>query len=541
MKYFSKNHYFFNVKILKILTILYVFPLYSNVAFSECIVSNVEAESREPITFFPFERKDPQTGRIFLPEDIVQTITDGEDEIKITAKKYFDELDKIERELNRKGYSIKTGGSQTLGELKTCAEKLEKQSEKIAKMIRDRYLDAIVKDQDIKAALLKWKDDYTKQLPTYEELFTYVSDHEDYNLNMPEVPLFTATRPKVQRKPLEIKKEKSWPWEGGDKNQLWVKVNPYMKFSSNKAEAEAVGSLDIDAALFGVWEGSLVKASVVGSSPGSNAMKLDYSYEVIGLVKDSDTITGNDSLSRKYQEDKSFVKKYTYPFQIGPIPMIAEVGTKGSAGFSWGYELYPLQVGASAGAYAGVLAYGQLAVGIAQISAGIGGSVDLIKLQLSLKGTGALTFNEEPQVDFELTGTADATFLSGSIYAFAEVDYLFGTKTFDKSLFQWDGFKKSGNIFDFKASYNRHGIIAEGDITPEDVIENSHINRIANLEKMEEKVVQDSFTTAEAVIAGLKKFENQNIDSRSTLLLYQNDTLRDQIDDFNQELSEWVR
>src|SRR5205807_545789 len=63
----------------------------------------IKVNKREPIPFVPFEMRDPITGAEITPETLIK-LPNGKE---ATAKEYFEELNKLEKQLNEIGYSLR--------------------------------------------------------------------------------------------------------------------------------------------------------------------------------------------------------------------------------------------------------------------------------------------------------------------------------------------------------------------------------------------------------------------------------------------------
>ena len=238
----------------------------------ECGGSDIFENRKEPIPFQQIPMVDPATGDEYHPNDMIE-VKVGDETKTFRAADYFKELNKIERDLNRWGYSVKGDGDVTLSGWTQCEDKWKAQAEKITKTIRKELTKYLLEDQDWDALWDKVKDEYDKNIPDYDEMYR-AAESGEYEANLPPVPVFTATKPTLERAVVDFDKKKTWSWNGGDKSKLYAKIDTIAQFGATKAEAHAIADLNIESAIAGEWEGNLLNVKVEGKSPGTGPLEL---------------------------------------------------------------------------------------------------------------------------------------------------------------------------------------------------------------------------------------------------------------------------
>ncbi len=489
-------------------------------AFSDnvdCGPDNI-IEHRKPLIHFePFPMKDPETGKEYHPNDLVDVPDENGDIKKVKASNYFGRLNSIEEQLNTWGYSLRTDGVDNISSLNYCAKRLESQVKVINEYVRDQEMKFLKNPEEWKNDWEKAWEEYKKDIPSWEDLYRYAED-DDYDVYMPEVPVFHADRPVFERKPVEFTKEKTYTLYKGSNKTFAVGIYPYYKIGATKVEAKGEAGVNVEGAILGAWKGSVANIAIKAQSPGTGPLTLDLVASVIDGRK-----TWNKPLVKtgalRYDDNvkASIAKSVSYRFAIGPIPCKGEVGLRGEAGFQWGIELYPLQVGAYTGPWAAADAYAQVGADIFVAGVGAGGRLLLASYQLTLQGTGTFEWVDEPLIKLNMALVSDLELLSGEIYGYAYVYYPIlwppfkKKKTWRHTFFDWKGYKKKGSLFDYSATVSRNGLVAEGDLSPEDVLEMNHINREAYVEELEEKALVHTHDIMASVVEDIASDANRKI------------------------------
>jgi uncharacterized protein YchJ len=94
---------------------------------------------------------------------------------------------------------------------------------------------------------------------------------------------------------------------------------------------------------------------------------------------------------------------------------------------------------------------------------------------------------EEPRISIDLSATNKVQALSGRFSVYAYVNYLIDTWRGDYELWSWKGIEKTWPLFHFNYVWTPTGARAEGDVTPEDVMEVEAQTAALRLAELENK------------------------------------------------------
>lgn len=489
-------------------------------AADDCGQDGIITEMKEPILFQKFEMIDPETEKTYHPDDIIEVPEDGGGIKRIKASAYFERLNQIEQELNAWGYTLRGDFPQELSKLHVCAEALRRQAgnlgTKMPTGIPKSPEELKKQAEDWLALVDKTYEEYKKNVPTLEELYA-LADDETYDVYMPEVPVYSAPIPTIKPRPIDFKKEKTVRLTGGSSGTFQADLFGYYELGANRLEAAGKAGLRLDGAMVGLYSGELGQAEISARSPGSGNLKIHAFGSVVGKKVFEKTLADGGSLTWGDQFNEGVVYSVNYRFSIGPIPMKAEVGVRGSLGFQWGLTLVPLEVLAQAGPYAAIDGYAQVGADVGIGGAGVGGVLRVASFSLNLNGRGAFEWEEEPLVSLTVAATAEIELLAGELYAYAYY-YIpkFGPPWKKRvenrfTFFSWPGMRQQGTLFDYKAIYSRNGLVATGQLSAEDVAEKEYVNRTVRLEAVEKEAGTSLHDVAKAVSEGLNEEATQGI------------------------------
>jgi|GEM_PF-5029564 len=464
---------------------------------------DIQVNKKPPIPFVPIPMKNPQTGEPYLPNEEIE-IRPGE---KMLAGDFFNQINDLEYDLNQWGYSLRDTDVATLAELKACIELLSQQRDLILEDIRANGISEWSPEERLKRVEAAWKR-YQDQLPSWDELYAKAND-ASVKVYLPEVPPFSAPVPQIKRAELKpVFKERTWSFDVGQKSKFWVNAQASLSLRASKVDAVGDARGAVNAALMGKWEGEVLSARAHAEAPATDDGKLQLEVRGLGKVLWSK----NWELPGIHYEDKlEWPLDYSvdYRFAIGPVPMRARVGFRATAGAKYGYDVLPLQVGAHAVPFAAADAYAQVGVDIGIAGGGVGGQLILIQDYVTLQGAARVEFDDEPSLIVELIGTNSMTALSGRLYAYAYINYLFGKWEGQWDFFKWEGFRKDGNLFNFKWVWTPSGVTATGDLKAEDIMEIKQTEAELRLLEIENnsqaqlwntmKAISDDANSAEAV------------------------------------------
>lgn len=455
--------------------------------------SDLKQFPKPPLTFVPFDRTNPDT---HAPYTATETITiSGK---ALPALEALDALDALERQLTAFGYTLRDLQGATLSELGKCYDLLASQVTIVDKILSDKA--GPLHPSSIADKIRAKLDLAETKIPNWDALYDQIKD-PNRDVFLPKVPNFTAPTPTPKRTELKpLKKERSWAWDMGDKGNLWVQLLASFRIDGSKTEAKATAKGTANAALFGTWEGEVLGADAVSTVNGGagNVASLNVSVRAVGKTVYTKSWAKK---TIKEEDDKRFDtrKEVSYRFSIGPIPCKATIGFVGAAGIKYGYEVVPIALSVFVVPYVDTKAYAQVGVDFVILSGGVGGEVTLLNDTLTLQGSFAVSFEDEPSLVLELTGKNSVNCLSGRLYAYAKIDLWLFSKSYDHTLFDWTGYKKEADLFKFRTTWGPNGVTAEGDLTAEDVMEVTADNeerRLVDLENLSQQRAFEVFDAA---------------------------------------------
>ena len=515
-----------------------------------CSGGNIVENRLPAITFKPFSRINPDTELPYDTNDTITVIGDDDKPKEVNALNYLDKLDDTEASLNAWGYSLRENGTPTLSEMNSCAEGLKEQSAIIDKQIREEDPENLLDPETWEDKWDKIKSAYEQNTPSWDDLYA-MADNEEYEVYLPKVPQYTAPTVTFEPKPIEFTKEKTHTFYTGSMKGFSVGIFPYYKFGATKVEALAEAGVKVDSSLAGQWSGNVATVKVHGRSPGSGPLKVDFTASALdGRITWNKPLVEYGSLRYEDSIKDGITKSVKYRFSVGPIPMSAELGMTGEVGYRWGFELYALQIGAWTGPWASLDAWAQVGVDIWIGGAGVGGQLNIAHYSLTLQGSGQFEWEEDPQIRFNIAALSDLDLLSGNLYAFAWVKYPSPTwknpfrmkkKEWRHTFFNWSGYINKGTLFDYSATYNRHGLFAKGDLSIDDITEVNNIKREVAIANAEKDTAQEAFYTAEAVYALLNQADVKNIPLSATEIKNASQSVNQSIDDYWNIMSEWIQ
>jgi len=458
--------------------------------------SDLKVHPKVPLTFVAFSRMNPQTGAPYGPNDTMTVSGTA-----MPALQALDELDALERQLTALGYTLRDTDEKTLAELGKCPELLASQVAIVDQILHDP---ASPLSPGSIADKVRLKLELAETLiPNWDALYAQIKD-PDRDVYLPPVPTFTAPTPRPKRTELKpLQKERSWAWEMGEKNSLWVQLLASFRIDGSKTEVKSAAKGQINGSVLGLWEGEILGADANASAGGSTTVAA-MSLNVRAIGKTVFSKSWSQKVIRDGDDKRYDVHpEWSYRFSIGPIPCKGTVGFVGSVGVKYSYELVPIALNAFAVPYAATKLFAQVGADIGVARAGIGGEVTLINDFVTLQGSFAVSFEDEPTLVLELTGKNSVECLSGRLYAYAEIDYGLGTWSGDFTIFEWTGYKKDSDLFKFRTTWGPNGVTAEGDLTAEDVMEVTADNEERRLVDLENASQLRAFEVFDAVARDL--------------------------------------
>lgn len=256
--------------------------------------------------------------------------------------------------------------------------------------------------------------------------------------------------------------EVPWSEEFGDRNTFAIKLGASLSIGSagNDYKKEKESDPDLKNKVVFTGSGGLSavvigkEASVLGlmgqCTIPTPAADDNMTTVVIADVFLDQYLLFKDSRDVKYTVDD----KIMYPvdasvsttFMIGPVPMGATVGFRGSVGAGYAFGLTPIQLEGKAIAFANAQAYGEAYIDMLLAEAGIGVELTLIDLELTTHAFAGIDFGNKIEdlglaVDAGIQANIKA--LNGRVYAFVDC----AIDRYELQIFKWDGLDWTWDIF----------------------------------------------------------------------------------------------
>lgn len=463
-------------------------------------INVVKGES--PLTFEPFEIKDPATGAV-ISADQQLTLPDGR---QVPAGEYYAELNRLEQEFNQLGYSLRDNVAE-----RTIQESVSRDQERFAPQIQNlqeahQQLDRETVDQIHQ----KFDRDFIQQeILQHEQLEQQLTRARDaatpgqfnpgqlnpgqLNQNLkikqlqgekllaldPSTPVIKspgkdridrATLKKLQEelirhaqeeeaqrrdqaKPATYYGERSL-WVG-DRSRFYAEVKGRIDISSSGHTVQTNAEGNAGGYIFNAPVNAL-RATANVQAPDSGNLSARLNVSVFGQSVYDRQFTEpklHKSDSFAYTIDKPIT---TFRFTIGPIPMKASFGVRGAAGLR--YELYasPRYASAKTTPFLNTQVYAEGGADIVIAGAGVGANLTLLndELELGAKANIRTDFDNRKiflDTNFYAYNKLDA--LSGNLYAYAYT-YVpkfaippWEEKRWNWKIWDWAGFHTEGYLF----------------------------------------------------------------------------------------------
>jgi hypothetical protein len=424
-------------------------------------VNPVKLNSRTPrIPFKPFEMLDPVTGKKVSPDTLITIGKDKSGRVKrATAGQYYEQLNRLERQLNELGYSLR--GPDKVVKLQESVINRTKLDQQRQKIKAAHHLLSNTSPPPLTIAALQKQhlmrvNNQAAQLQKLRQFLTA----KGYKVAPTKGGMQLVGPFPAQLLHTGIDEIKTW----GD--SIGSTSDSFSAYYKGKLELK--GKID-DLSVHG-------ESSAGGSVLGNEVELLRVSGDVraalsgMGTAKLDIFILGNSVYNVNRTEDvawtetRSFSEPYdvntSATFTIVGIPITTTIGVRGDVGTSYGISLTPQSASAniSPGVHSEV--YAEAAVDVVIAEGGVGASMTWFNEDLSFVGDLSLGFNSittettkaNPPKPYLSAGaschnTIEA--LSGRIYLFVEINVpFFDDPRYEYDLWNWDGVKASGYLFD---------------------------------------------------------------------------------------------
>lgn len=347
----------------------------------------VKVNKQRPILFKPFEIRDPASGRR-IDQDTILTLPNKE---RISAKRYYDELNRLEEGFNAIGYSLDVRKDPKLRvklQEISISSAVIAQNRQRAKMINDTHrFRTMALPKKIEAIQTDYRTRIKYNKNRLRRLKRYLS---------PGPILYSPDG--QQEKPYENVVSTPY-YECGYRDVFAVFLNGKTEFSGDLSKAEVNCEAEAGAYVFDN-KVSIVRVSGNMFAPSSGgSMKTVLTIWIAGvasrIVDASESIPSIplDQLTKiPYIEEvdswsKSLDESFRTSFPLGPILLSVKIGIRATAGIGYGFFLSPLYAEGSFGPFVGSDIYAQAGIDIIVASAGVSCSLILLNDTLRLEGS----------------------------------------------------------------------------------------------------------------------------------------------------------
>ncbi len=171
--------------------------------------------------------------------------------------------------------------------------------------------------------------------------------------------------------------------------------------------------------------------------------------------KDSSENEPGEESDEPQGEEKDFSQTIDYSvsfrYVIGPVPVSVRLGISGTLGLRYDISFHEACLSSEITPYARIEVYAEAAIDAWIIKVGVGCALTLINADLTItanvgyKGHSDEKLAEaQPYLEGHLEVKNKITMLSGRVYIFLEIFYLFGRSRWDWEIFAWKGLELPG-------------------------------------------------------------------------------------------------
>lgn len=421
----------------------------------------------------PLEMKD-KSGKPVPPNQVIR-LKSGR---TVTAKEYFDELNKLEKNLNKYGYSIR---DPRTGRVKFAIPKEQSllNAQKSLTPSEGKFLTEAQRKQrntpaiPVNKLVVKPVNEYSPQ--EFGEVRKKSLAVKANNLEMVASAEDLRATPGTLLKQFNHDKSKTWSYGTASifKTELTARAKFSGKYYQPEGKEEDMDRDQIKAAIqntnteFGMMGTAKATGYVLGSSfqvldargevylPANKAKKakVTVSAKLAGIS----VLNLNKEFSTDFNQSgkKSKQHKYSKEFNISILgyPISGEIGVKGEIGFE--YQLkgtIPYTVSASCRPYAGLAAFAEASVDAWIVEAGVSANLNFIKGEVGIDGGAGIMVWNNVLVFANVDAVYKLEFLSGSLSVYVETPdicpFFDCSYRYDWDIWDWDGIQRTGTFLD---------------------------------------------------------------------------------------------
>jgi len=311
----------------------------------------IKIYTRPPIPFKPFtysDFKDPKTGQMLKPDQMV-TLSHLNPPRQIRGDQFINEINQLERDYNRYGYTYRTPGEIVIGEMVIRKELLKTQADRIMSKTKKFSPSQIPQPLDAQTFKRIHSENMAQaQIRSIElkKAFQTISSPSTAQQPAGKV-VMKAERPSV--KPPEFKpfhQEGRWNESYGDPDLYAIHQDISMVLDGQKERLTVTANSELGITIFNT------KFTIVGgtanlNAPGPDAtgsnIQGDFSVKYLGTIQRQVTI---DPTS--IQPISGYVPIIAVPEISTPIPLPTPIGVSigyaGTIGINYDFSVTPLAI-----------------------------------------------------------------------------------------------------------------------------------------------------------------------------------------------------
>jgi hypothetical protein len=451
---------------------------------------------RRPVPFKPWEVLNPEDGKP-IAADAELTLPD---ERKVKAGDFYRELNRVERQLNAIGYSLRDEPEDEVLQEVALSESFRGQIENLhagqaplagpfkpvaIEPPRARPMDPMLL-QSLNRRKFEFYNDNKPQGPKkravevdvgflgpgeatrllvkapdpeygFQGNIRFTADARDFLREWSETNnvrlVNVATAPKVIRRPKEVHRAEDWYKDLGNSKYFSAYLKSHVELHGTIEYVRAGASGQAGARIFGN-NLTLLSASAGAFGPKEGSVEAAASLSVLGVSY----LDFHDSGAEVWLFDKashSIDVSYKVHFMVGPIPVSVKLGARGEAGIAYGLMAGPLQTAVRLQPFVHTSGYAQGGIDAIVAGGGVEASLTLLDYDGEAKAElGLLLDSGSPAYTERYSYCHGIHSLDGrvSAYAFIHVPR-FGIppwkkKTYRTTLFDWEGFETHGCPFE---------------------------------------------------------------------------------------------
>lgn len=433
-------------------------PIKKDIQSVQVDKNQIRVIKQKPTQFKAFDVKDPKTGKSISPNQIL-TLPNGK---KVKAGEYYAQLNKLEREFNQIGYSLRQPGKEITIQKSTLDKReLQKQQQLLLKTPQkiDRSFE-IQKQLEPSEVLRSIEKGPIKQIdPRLPEQVPQIDPTINPGTIQPIDPRLKQAKGNFKLAQTTSRSRtynRTWNKQVGRRSTFAAYLRGKLQLKGSRTYTRAFAEGSTGGYAFN-RNFELARGTATVYAPVSGRGRVNAGL----YVARQNVYNFQTGFANRFSKGDSFSRSLDFRvanirFFVGPIPMRARFGVRGRAGFRYNM----VASGASRLAYARLnpfvdsRAYGQGGADIVVGGAGVGANLLLLKDNLNAYALAKVGFASANRAYLQTYYSVynDMEALSGKAYAYAYV-YVprFGIppwrkKQWNWNIFDWTGFKHRGYL-----------------------------------------------------------------------------------------------